>query len=262
MMLKNITPSPEAAILDMDGVLWRSDQPLCDLPQLFNNFANEKIRVAMASNNATSTISQFLNKFQILGVTLEPWQIISSAMATGFMLKQNFPNGGPIFILGSPALITTLKEDGFFHSETEPMAIVAGMDRELTYEKLLKAANWVRKELPFFGTNPDLTYPTPDGFAPGAGACIAAVEAASGTKATIVGKPFPYLFDVAMQRMKSSPEKTLVIGDRLETDIMGGHRAGCKTVLVLSGVSQKKDLINWEPKPDLVIENIMDLFVS
>ena len=261
-MLNNINPSPEAAILDMDGVLWRSDQPLCELPQLFKNFANEKICVAMASNNATATIDQFLNKFLILGVTLEPWQIISSAMATGFLLKQNFPNGGPIFILGSPALRATLKEDGFPHSVTEPMAVVAGMDRDLTYEKLLEAANWVRKGLPFYGTNPDLTYPTPDGFAPGAGACIAAVEAASGKKAIIAGKPNPYLFDLALQRLKSSPEKTLVIGDRLETDILGGHRAGCKTVLVLSGVSQEKDLLSWEPKPDLIIENIMDLFVS
>lgn len=239
-MLENIIPSPEAAILDMDGVLWCSDLPLCDLPQLFKYFANEKIRVAMASNNATATIDQFLNKFQTMGVSLEPWQIISSAMATGFLLKQYFPNGGPIFILGSPALIATLKEDGFLHSVTEPMAVVAGMDRELTYEKLLKAANWVRNGLPFFGTNPDLTYPTPDGFAPGAGACIAAVEAASGRKAVMAGKPNPYLFDVAIQRLKSSPQKTLVIGDRLETDILGGHRAGCKTVLVLSGVSQKK----------------------
>jgi len=261
-MLKKINPSPEAAILDMDGVLWRSDQPLCDLPQLFKLFADEKIRISMASNNATATIDQFLNKFHTMGVSLEPSQIISSAMAIGFLLKQNFSKGGPIFILGSPALIATLNEDGFFHSETGPMAIVVGLDRELTYEKLDKAANWVRKGLPFYGTNPDLTYPTPDGFAPGAGACIAAVEAASGKKAIMAGKPNPYLFDVAIQRLKSSPEKTLVIGDRLETDILGGFRAGCRTILVLSGVSQRKDLVSWEPKPDLVINNIMDLFIS
>jgi 4-nitrophenyl phosphatase len=77
----------------------------------------------------------------------------------------------------------------------------------------------------------------------------------------MAGKPNPYLFDVAMQRLASSPEKTLVIGDRLETDILGGQRAGCRTILVLTGVSQKEDLISWEPKPDLVIDNIMDLFV-
>jgi 4-nitrophenyl phosphatase len=261
-MLKNIIPFPKSAILDMDGVLWRSDIPLCDLPLLFKNFNKANIRVAMASNNASSTTDQFLSKFQIMGVTLEPWQIISSSMAIGFLLKQNFPNGGPIFILGSPALIVTLKKEGFYHSEDEPIAVVAGMDRELTYEKLRRASNWVRQGLPFYGTNPDLTYPTPDGFAPGAGACIAAVEAASGKKAIMAGKPNPYLFDVAMQRLGSPPEKTLVIGDRLETDILGGHRAGCKTILVLTGVSQKEDLISWEPQPDLIIDNIMDLFVS
>lgn len=261
-MLKKTNLYPEAAILDLDGVLWLSDQPLCDLPLLFKYFAKANIRVAMASNNATATTDQFLEKFQTLGVTLKPWQIISSAMATGYLLKQEFPKGGPIFILGSPALIATLEIDGFFHSETEPMAIVAGMDRELTYDKLRKAANLAREGLPFFGTNPDLTYPTPDGFAPGAGACIAAVEAASGKKATLAGKPNPYLFDVAMQRLKSAPQMTLVIGDRLETDILGGYRAGCKTALVLSGVSKKSDLLSWDPKPDLIIDNIMDLFES
>jgi 4-nitrophenyl phosphatase len=260
-MLNIINPFPKAAILDMDGVLWRSDQPLCDLPSLFKSFANENIRVAMASNNATQTIDQFINRFLTLGVLLEPWQIISSAMATSFLLERSFPKGGPIFILGSPALIATLKEYGFFHSSTNPKAVVAGMDRELTYEKLQKASNWVRKGLPFIGTNPDLTYPTSDGFAPGAGACIAAVEAASGRRAEMAGKPNAYLFELAMQRLNSSPQETLVIGDRLETDILGGSRAGCKTVLVLSGVSQKKDLDSWEPKPDLVINNIMDLFL-
>jgi 4-nitrophenyl phosphatase len=156
-MLTNIIPYPEAAILDMDGVLWRSDIPLCDLPLLFKKFNNANIRVAMASNNASSTTDQFLNKFLTLGVSIEPWQIISSSMAIGFLLKQSFPNGGPIYILGSPALISTLKEDNFFHSETDPIAIVAGMDRELNYEKLRKASNWARQGLPFFGTNPDLT---------------------------------------------------------------------------------------------------------
>jgi 4-nitrophenyl phosphatase len=260
-MLNKISSLIEAAILDMDGVLWRSNQPLCDLPQLFKYFGDNNIRVAFVSNNATATISQLQEKFQSLGVAIQPWQIISSTMATGYLLKQIFPNGCPIFIFGSPALLATLKEDGFTHSEIEPKAVVVGMDTELTYEKILKAANWVRKGLPFFGTNPDLTHPTPFGLAPGAGACIAAVEAASGRKAEMAGKPNPYVFDVAMQRLKSSPQKTLVIGDRLETDILGGHRAGCKTVLVLSGVSQRKDLTSWEPKPDLVIENIMDLFV-
>jgi 4-nitrophenyl phosphatase len=261
-MLNSINPLPKGAILDMDGVLWRSNQPLCDLSQLFNLFKKNNIKVSMASNNATSTIDQFLEKFHSMGVELESWQIVSSAMATGFLLKKNFSVGGPIFIIGSPALIDSLKENGFYHSEDKPMAVVVGMDRELTYKKIEKASRWIRTGLPFFGTNPDLTYPTPNGLDPGAGACIAAVEAASDKKAIMAGKPNPYLFEVAMQRLGTKPEETLVIGDRLETDILGGFRAGCKTVLVLSGVAQEKDLLSWTPKPDLVLNNIMDLFIS
>jgi 4-nitrophenyl phosphatase len=258
--INSIEPFPEAAILDMDGVLWRSNQPLCDLPLLFRKFQENNIKAALASNNATSSIQQFLEKLLTFGVILEPWQIVSAAMATSYLLKQEFPDGGPIHILGSDSLKLTLQESGFFHSDENPIAVVVGMDRELTYQKMDNASRWVRKGLPFFGTNPDLTYPTPDGLAPGAGACIAAVEAASGQKAVMAGKPNPYLFTVAMQRMGTSPGKTLVIGDRLETDILGGQRAGCKTLLVLSGVAQKTDLQSWSPQPDLVLDNIMDLF--
>jgi 4-nitrophenyl phosphatase len=259
-MLKSFNPLPEGAILDMDGVLWRENQPLCDLPRLFDNFKLNKIKVAMASNSGTSSIDQFLDKFLSMGVVLETWQIISSAMAINFLLRQNYPSGGPIYIIGSSALIKSLKENGFIHSEVKPMAVVVGMDRELTYNKIDNASRWVRSGLPLFGTNPDLTYPTPDGFTPGAGTCIAAVEAASGIKAIIAGKPNPYLFEVAMQRLGTKPEKTLVIGDRLETDILGGFRAGCMTLLVLSGVAQEKDLQTWTPKPNLVLKNIMELF--
>jgi 4-nitrophenyl phosphatase len=195
-----------------------------------------------------------------MGADLESWQIVSSAMATVFLLRKHLLTGGPIFVVGSPSLNEHLSKNGFLHSEEKPMAVVVGMDREFTYQRMNKAANFVRQGLPFFGTNPDLTYPTPDGLAPGAGACIAAVEAASGKKAIMAGKPNPYLFEVAIERLGSSPEKTLVVGDRLETDILGGFNAGCKTLLVLSGVSQIKDLENWTPKPDLVLNNIMELF--
>jgi len=259
-MLRFFNPLPEGAVLDMDGVLWRADQPLCDLPQLFANFQTNKIKVVLASNNATVNEEQFLKKLRLMGVELEPWQIISSAMAMVYLLKQNFPSGGPVYILGSPSLKAYLKESGYCHSETKPLAVIVGMDKEITYQKIDRASKLVRSGIPFYGTNPDLTYPTPDGLTPGAGTCIAAVEAAANIKATIAGKPNPYLFEVALQRLGTSREKTLVVGDRLETDILGGYRAGCKTLLVLSGVTQKKDLETWTPKPDLVLNNIMELF--
>ncbi len=262
MLLNNLNPFPEAAILDMDGVLWRSDQPLCDLNLLFNNFSANHIKVILATNNATGTVDFYLEKIKSMGAQLESWQIVSAAMATAYLLKSYFPNGGPVFIIGSPALNSTLADYGFFHSKNQPLAVIAGMDREITYEKIHEASAFVRMGLPFFGTNPDPTYPTPNGLAPGAGTCIAAVEAAAGKKALLAGKPNTYLFTVAMDRCKSKPETTLVVGDRIETDILGGIKAGCKTALVLTGISSQDDLGKWDFKPDLVINNIMDLFAN
>jgi 4-nitrophenyl phosphatase len=258
--MNQLLSSIDATILDGDGVLWLADQPLVDLNRLFINFSDRNIKFVLATNSATGTVDELLNKLQKMGARLEPWQIITSGMATGFLLKQKFPKGGPIHIMGSPALIDTLKDYGFYNSEDNPQAVVAGLDRKLSYEKIENTVSWIHKGLPFYGTNPDATYPTPRGLEPGAGACIAPVEIASGVKPTIAGKPSPYLFSAAMERLKSIPQKTLVIGDRLNTDILGGARAGCKTVLVLTGISREKDLVNWSPQPDKVIKNVMDLF--
>jgi 4-nitrophenyl phosphatase len=162
--------------------------------------------------------------------------------------------------MGSPALQATLLEYNFPFTEEHPMAVVGGLDPQVSYDRLKKASLFIQSGLPFYFTNSDATYPTPEGLCPGAGTFLAALETASGVKAKIAGKPQPFLFEACLQRLGTLPSETLTVGDRLETDILGGSRASCKTVLVLSGVSTQQDLLNWTPKPDLVINNIMDLF--
>jgi len=259
--MQNLLKNINSAILDMDGVLWRSDIPLCDLNILFQKFNDNNIKVVLASNNATRTVDEVIEKILKMGGRLEKWQIVTSGTAICYLLKNKYPNGCSIFIMGTPALKVTLEECGFYQSDAEPQAVVVGMDRELTYEKIKIASFFIRKGLPFYGTNPDPSYPTSQGLEPGAGACIAAVQVASGITPILAGKPNPYLFSVAMERLKTQPEKTLVIGDRLDTDILGGFRAGCKTALVLTGVSTREDLKDWSPQPDLILENIMSLFL-
>jgi 4-nitrophenyl phosphatase len=232
--MQNLLKNINSAILDMDGVLWRSDIPLCDLNILFQKFNDNNIKVVLASNNATRTVDEVVEKILKMGGRLEKWQIVTSGTAICYLLKNKYPNGGSIFIMGTPALKVTLEECGFYQSDADPQAV---------------------------GINSDPTYPTSRGLEPGAGACIAAVQVASGITPILAGKPNPYLFSVAMERLKTQPEKTLVIGDRLDTDILGGFRAGCKTALVLTGVSTREDLKNWSPQPDLILENIMSLFL-
>lgn len=252
----------KAAILDMDGVLWKRKDPLVDLPELFSNFVKHKIKVMFATNNATSTVDQYINKFSEYGVQIEAWQVVTSAMATGFLMQKDFPQGGPVFISGSQALNDTLKEYGFYHSEKEPIAVAAGLSWNFSYDSIKDASLMIQKGLPFYFTNPDPTYPTPTGFHPGAGTVLAALETASGVKAKIAGKPKPYVFNVCLEKLGSNPQDTLVVGDRLSTDIQGGQAAGCKTALVLTGINTKEDLNNWSPKPDLVIDDVSGLFVE
>ncbi len=250
----------KAAILDMDGVLWKRKIPLVDLPALFSNFKKLNINVMFATNNGTSTVGQYVNKFSEFGVQIEAWQIVTSAMATGFLMQKDFPKGGPVFISGSQALIDTLKEYGFYHSEEEPVAVAAGLLWDFGYESVKDASLMIQKGLPFYFTNPDPTYPTPTGFHPGAGTVLAALETASGIKAKIAGKPMPFVFEYCLEKLGVNPQETLVIGDRLTTDIQGGQASGCKTALVLTGINSEADLESWSPKPDLVIDNVSSLF--
>jgi 4-nitrophenyl phosphatase len=136
------------------------------------------------------------------------------------------------------------------------------MDRTLSYEKLRRATFHIRAGAPFYGTNPDSTFPTPLGLVPGAGSIIAALQTASGVMPIMIGKPSPYMFDLSIERMKLSSKKILVVGDRLETDIAGGQAMGARTALVLSGVSTRQQVSNWDPQPDLIARDLTELISS
>jgi HAD superfamily hydrolase (TIGR01450 family) len=245
-------PTIRALILDMDGVLWRGDQPLGDLPKIFNTLHERGYRVALATNNATLSIMDYQLKIRRFGVELEDWQIVNSSQAVGHFLKQRFPKGGNVYIVGESGLIDTLASYGFLQDDQDVLAVVAGMDRYLTYEKLRKATLLIRKGTMFVGTNPDRTYPLPEGLVPGAGAILAALEAATDCAPLIIGKPAPEMYRVALERLAVPAEQTLVVGDRLETDIAGAQTIGCQTALVLSGVTTKEAAIAWKPAPDWI----------
>lgn len=246
-------------ILDMDGVLWRGDQVIGDLPAIFAEMGRRGYRVIAATNNATRSIQQYLDRFKGFGVHLEPWQVINSPQAAAHYLRQLFPQGGPVFILGEEGLQQALKEAGFYHDEQHAMAVVVGIDWKLTYDKLARATLRIRSGLPFIGTNPDRTFPTPAGLVPGTGSILAALEAATEVKPHIVGKPAPAMYQVALDRLGTTPAETLVVGDRLETDIAGAQALGCRTALVLSGVTPEDRARTWQPAPDFIVADLTTL---
>jgi 4-nitrophenyl phosphatase len=253
------TASIEGLILDMDGVIWLAGQPIGDLPSIFARINQNGWRVILATNNSTLSVDAFLERVAGLGVQLDRWQIVTSSQAAVHFLREQFPKGGPVFMIGETGLQQALYEKDFYHDEEKPQAVVVGMDRNVCFQQLSEATFLIRSGLPFIATNPDRTFPTPRGLMPGAGAILAALEAASDIKPFVVGKPAPEMYKVALERLGTLPEKTLIVGDRIETDIVGGQALGCRTALVLSGVTSETNAYAWRPAPDIIAPDLASL---
>lgn len=249
-------------ILDMDGVLWRQTTPIGDLQAIFATIQERNWRVVLATNNATLSVEQYLEKLAGFGVQLQPEQIVNSSLAAANYLKRQYPQGGAVFIIGEAGLHATLSRYGFLHSEQEVLAVVVGMNRQLHFSELSRATLLLRAGAGFVGTNADRTFPVPEGLIPGVGAILAALEVASGVKPHVVGKPEPEMYLAAIERMGVSPAETLVVGDRLETDILGAQQLGMRTALVLSGVTPPEAAERWTPPPDFIAPTLTDLLAE
>lgn len=248
--------SIKALILDMDGVLWRDNTPIGDLARLFNLISDIDLKVILATNNSTLNAASYMHKLRGFGVNLSPRQIVNSSQTTAYYLRKLSPEGGRVFIIGEDGLIGDLQDAGFYQTDRDPQYVVVGMDRSLTYDKLRQATLHVNQGSTLIATNPDKTFPTPEGLVPGAGSIVAALEASTGKTAYIAGKPSPEMYLYALSELRSSPHETLVVGDRLETDIAGAQKIDCATALVLSGVTDHDAANSWRPKPDLIAENL------
>jgi len=249
----------KAVVSDMDGVLWRGDTPLPGFTSFFEFLQTHNIPFMLATNNSRRTRQQYLDKFAGFGVTITTDNLLTSAIATGLYLQQEFPEGGKLFIVGEDGLYEAAQTAGLtvVDSSDEPVeAVVVGLDFTVTYNKLKQAALLIQQGARFIGSNGDLSFPFEDGFAPGAGSLLAALHAATGVHPTVIGKPEPLVFEIAVEKMGLPREQILMVGDRLETDILGAQRVGLKTVLVTSGVDTEASIIGKNIQPDMVCTGI------
>lgn len=258
-LMSLIPPSIKALILDMDGVLWKDSTPIGDLPMIFNRIQALGLQVVLATNNATLSVDMYLSKLNQMGVNLQAWQIITSPQAAAFLLQQHLPSPCAVYVIGEKGLQDTLALSGYAHSDNASAAVVAGLDRTLTYEKLRAATLLIKRGALFIATNLDATLPTPQGPIPGAGAVIAALQTATAVLPLVAGKPHPTMYQMAFDRLRLAPDQTLAVGDRLETDIAGGLAAGCQTALVLTGISTAADAAVTPFKPHLVADSLSSL---
>ncbi len=243
----------------MDGVVWRDTEAIGGLPRIFEEIASKNLKTAFVTNNATKTVEQYQEKFQGFGVNIPAEHIHTSSKVTAKMLSEKHPGGGNVHVIGEKGLREALEEKGFTIAEADCLAVVVGLDRQLTYDKLLRATLLIRGGAEFIGTNPDRTLPSPQGEVPGAGTILAALEASTSIRPTIIGKPGRALLDSALAALGVAAEDALMIGDRVDTDIAAGQSAGCKTGLVLTGVSSEQAGRAWVPAPDYIEPDLATL---
>lgn len=245
-----------AVISDMDGVLWRGDEPLPGLSAFFEVLRARGLPYMLATNNSSRTQADYVRKLAKMGISGVPESaVITSGNASAAYMRARYPQGTRVHVFGEAGLREIMTAAGFTVADTDVRVVVAGAKWTLTYDDLKIASRLIAAGADFIGTNPDATYPLPDGLAPGAGSLIAALQTASGRAPVIIGKPHPPMFEAALAALGTAPGETLMIGDRLNTDIAGAAQCGLCSALVLTGVSETDDL-NGSVRPDAVFDGL------
>lgn len=246
-------------LVDLDGVVYRGNTLLPGVSRFFQFLERHQIRYCLLTNNSTLTPEMYSRKLHTMGVSVPEESILTSGQAVALYLQRLAPGGTGVLVIGEEGLRRPLIEASYREEWSNPRFVVVGLDRDLTYQKLAKAALAIRRGARLVAANPDSTFPTEEGLIPGCGAIVAALEASSGQKATVVGKPNPEMLLLAMRRLGASAMEAAILGDRLDTDVMGGKAAGIATILVLTGVTARADLDSGQLEPDLICENLVEL---
>lgn len=255
----------QTILFDGDGVLWRAEEPIAGIQELFQFLTKKQINWALLTNNNTKTAINYVDKLIKFGVPADASRVFTSSTATAAYLLDKFGTGARLHVVGMDGLLITLEEAGFIIStgETPPdhevVAVVSGMDRQITHDKIKVAMRLIMGGAEFIATNTDGSFVTPEGFNPGTGMVIGALQFASGTVPKVMGKPEAAIYQNALKQFNANPAATLMVGDRLNTDILGANRLGIATALVLTGVNSREDAASGEIKPDLIYEDITEL---
>ncbi len=245
-------------ILDMDGVLYRGDNPLDGAHELFPALRAAGLSFILLTNNATLTQADFAAKLARMGITVDPDFILTSAGATAAYLQTNYPEGGTAYVLGESGLVSAIEGlPNFRLEEANPDFVVVGLFFGFDYEALKRASMAIRRGAHFVATNVDLTLPVESGVLwPGAGSLVAAIQAASGTTPTVIGKPSVHGGEMALEKLGLPANRVLCVGDRLDTDILMGRQAGIPTALLLTGVSNEADVRATGINPDYIFNDL------
>ena len=245
-----------ALVIDVDGVLWSGDHALPGTRAFFDFLRARQIVLTIATNNSARPASEIIERLASLGVQVSESEVLTSAHATALYLPRIAARGARVLVVGGEGLKGEMTRAGYVLVDQNADVVVGGVDWTLTYDKLKRAALEIRHGAKFVGTNADKTYPSTEGIIPGAGAILAALQAATDVAPIVIGKPERAMFDIAVEKMGAPREGTATLGDRLDTDIEGAQRAGLKSILVLTGVTTRQVLAQSRIQPDLIFDTL------
>ncbi len=246
-------------LIDMDGVIYRGQELIPGAGRFIEYLRANQIPFLFLTNNSQRTRRDVATKVSRMGIPVEERHVFTCAMATARFLAQQKP-GGTAYVIGEGGLLHALHRNGYSIVDKSPDYVVVGEGRTLSFETLETAMKMILGGAKLIATNLDPNCPTHDGMRPGCGAIVALFETATGVKAFSVGKPSPVMMRAARKELGLATSETIVIGDTMETDILGGVQMGYRTVLVLSGGTRKEDLVRYAFRPDMVVPSIGELF--
>ncbi|MDY0300574.1 MAG: HAD-IIA family hydrolase [Trichlorobacter sp.] len=247
-------------LCDMDGVIYRGNRLIDGADAFVQRLLHNKVKFLFLTNNSEQCPVDLVLKLEHLGIKgLSEDNFITSAMATAIFLK-NQKEKATIFALGGSGLANELYNAGFSLTDKNPDYVVVGKTPNFNYQLLKKAVNLINGGAKFIGTNPDVIDPIENGIEPACGTILSAITAATGKNPYIIGKPNALMMTIATKKLGVHADNTIMVGDRMDTDIVGGMEAGMKTCLVLSGVTHREDLSDFPYKPDLIFESVKDIY--
>jgi NagD protein len=247
-------------LIDMDGVLVRGRLMVPGADRFIQRLKERSARFLVLTNNPIYTQRDLAHRLQTIGLSIDPSCIFTSAMATALFLKTQKHNG-KAFVVGESGLTAPLHEAGFVITDLDPSHVILGETRSYSLQAITTAIRLILRGAHFIATNPDPSGPTEEGIVPACGAMAALIEKASGVSPFFIGKPNPLMMRTALNYLGVHSEGTVMVGDRMDTDIVAGVESGMETILVLSGVTREEDLARFPYQPTRVLPSVAEIDV-
>jgi NagD protein len=244
-------------LTDMDGVLVHEEQAVPGAAEFLARLVERDRRFLVLTNNSIFTPRDLSARLARSGLQVPEEAIWTSALATAQFLSDQMP-GGTAYVIGESGLTTALHAVGYTLTDVQPDFVVLGETRTYSFEAITRAIRLIGGGARFIATNPDATGPTPGGPLPATGSVAAMVTKATGTHPYFVGKPNPMMLRSALNRIEAHSETTVLVGDRMDTDVVAGIEAGLETILVLTGSTRRTDIARFPYRPSRVLDSIAD----